>query len=131
MSPADRPLDAAELRRALSGCTIGRDVLVLDETTSTNDFVFGLATAETAEGIVVFAERQTAGREQHGNHWESAGGKGLCFTILLGPQIPASEAARLTSWAAAAIAETVRSEFSLGATVKPPNDVYVGERKIA
>jgi BirA family biotin operon repressor/biotin-[acetyl-CoA-carboxylase] ligase len=131
MSLVEPRLDAAQLRRALRGCTIGRDVLVLDETTSTNDFVFNIATRETPEGIVVFAERQTAGRGQHGNRWESAAGKGLWFSILLRPNILADEAPRLTSWAAQTVAETISAELSLGTCVKPPNDVYVGDRKVA
>lgn len=131
MSPAEPRLDAVELRRALRGCTIGREILVLDETTSTNDFLFGIATPQTPEGIIVFAERQTAGRGQHGNRWESAAGKGLWFSVLLRPNILPDESPRLTTWAAQTVAESIRREFSLDATVKPPNDVYVAGRKIA
>jgi BirA family biotin operon repressor/biotin-[acetyl-CoA-carboxylase] ligase len=131
MSPADGRLDAEQLRRALGDCTIGHDVLVLEETTSTNDFVFSIANPETPAGIVVFAERQTAGRGQHGKRWESAVGQGLWFSVLLRPQLPLEETPRLTSWAAEVVAATLQAELSLGATVKPPNDVYVGERKVA
>src|SRR4051794_25593002 len=130
MSPAESRLDAEQLRRALRDCVIGREILVLDETTSTNDFVFGLATPVTPEGIVVFAERQTAGRGQRGNRWDSAAGKGLWFSILLRPKIPPHESPRLTSWAARAIATAISNNLSLDATVKPPNDIYIAERKL-
>src|SRR3982750_3505518 len=120
MSPADSPLDADELRSALGDCLIGREILVLDETTSTNDFVFGLTTPATREGLVVFAERQTAGRGQRGNRWDSAAGKGLWFSILLRPKIASKESPRLTSWAAQTIARTLADNLSLAATVKPP-----------
>jgi BirA family biotin operon repressor/biotin-[acetyl-CoA-carboxylase] ligase len=131
MSRAEPRLDANRLRQALRGCTIGREILVLDETTSTNDFVFGITTPETAEGLVVFAERQTAGRGQHGKQWESAAGKGLWFSILLRPKISPTESPRLTSWAADTVAETIRDQLSLGASVKPPNDVYISGQKVA
>jgi len=131
MSPDESRLDAQAMRSALRGGTIGRDVLVLDETTSTNDLIFGIVTAATPEGLVVLAERQTAGRGQHGKHWESAAGQGLWFSILLRPSITPQEAPRLTSCAAESVAETIRRELSLDVTVKPPNDVYVSGGKIA
>src|SRR3954464_4970911 len=127
MLPAESRLDAEQLRGALGDCVIGREILVLDETTSTNDFVFGLATPGTPQGIVVFAERQTAGRGQRGNRWDSAAGKGLWFSILLRPKIVPNESPRLTSWAA----ETIATNLSLDATVKPPNDIYIANRKVA
>jgi BirA family biotin operon repressor/biotin-[acetyl-CoA-carboxylase] ligase len=74
MSPADT-LDAERIAQALSGQRIGNRVVVFEEATSTNDVVFAIA-AENDEGLVVFAERQTAGRGQHGRRWESARGKG-------------------------------------------------------
>ncbi|HEX8280390.1 MAG TPA: biotin--[acetyl-CoA-carboxylase] ligase, partial [Chthoniobacterales bacterium] len=66
-----------------------------------------------------------------GNRWASAAGKGLWLSILLRASIAPAEAPRITAWAAQTIASTVNEEFSLGATVKPPNDVYVGIRKVA
>ena len=131
MSPAEPRLAAERLRGSLGSCRIGCELRVLDETTSTNDFVFKVTDAQTPEGFTVFAEQQTAGRGQHGKRWESAAGKGLWFSILLRPNLAPEQAPRLTAWAAQSVAETLRNELSLGATVKPPNDVYLGERKVA
>jgi BirA family biotin operon repressor/biotin-[acetyl-CoA-carboxylase] ligase len=124
-------LDATALRRALGDCTIGREIIVLEKTSSTNDTVLQMTAPATPEGLVVFAEHQTAGRGQHGNRWESAPRKGLWFSILLRPDIGVSESAQLTSWTARTVAETIRREFSINAAVKPPNDVHVGGKKIA
>jgi BirA family biotin operon repressor/biotin-[acetyl-CoA-carboxylase] ligase len=123
--------DAAKLRSALADCTIGREIVVLEETTSTNDSVLQMTNATTPEGLVVFAEHQTAGRGQHGNRWESVTHKGLWFSILLRPKIEIGESARLTAWTADTVANTIREQFSLKAKVKPPNDVYVDGRKVA
>jgi BirA family biotin operon repressor/biotin-[acetyl-CoA-carboxylase] ligase len=127
MSARDR-LRAEKLR---GGLVIGREVVVLERTESTNDVVREMATGDWPEGLCVFAEHQTAGRGQRGNEWESAAGKGLWFSILLRPKIDIKESARLTTWVAGIIAGTLQNEFHLPATVKPPNDVYINERKIA
>jgi len=124
-------LEAEALRRALSKCTIGREIVVLEETTSTNDAVLQLATPGTREGLVLFAEHQTAGRGQRNNRWESAAHKGLWFSILLRPKIDISKSARLTAWAAEIVAKTLRQELALAATIKLPNDVCVDEKKVA
>jgi BirA family biotin operon repressor/biotin-[acetyl-CoA-carboxylase] ligase len=129
MSPAER-LDAEKLARALSGQLVGNRIVVLEETTSTNDIVAQLA-PETGEGLVVFAERQTAGRGQYGRRWESVAGKGLWLSILLRPQITVADSARLTDLLAASIASTLSGFAALEPWIKPPNDVYVGDRKLA
>jgi BirA family biotin operon repressor/biotin-[acetyl-CoA-carboxylase] ligase len=125
------PLDAAAIRDRAATTLIGREVIVVEETGSTNDLLFDMSDASTAEGLVVFAESQTAGRGQRGNRWISPPRLGLWFSILLRPGFAVSESPRLTSWIAERLAETVRAQFALGAVVKPPNDVYVGASKIA
>jgi BirA family biotin operon repressor/biotin-[acetyl-CoA-carboxylase] ligase len=104
---------------------------VVEETRSTNDFILQLIKPELAEGLVVFAERQTAGRGQRGNGWESAAHKGLWFSIFLRPKISLAESPRLTAWAAETVAGTVEKELALRPTIKAPNDVYIGDGKIA
>ena len=124
-------LSAEDLRAALGECRIGRQIIVLRETSSTNDFVFQMAAPNVPEGLVVFAEHQTAGRGQRNNRWESAPGKGLWFSILLRPGIPVAESARLTSWAAETISQTILEQLALRTTIKLPNDVYIKEGKVA
>jgi len=132
--PADKPFDrlfAAKLRADLGNVTIGHEIVVLEDATSTNDEILQRTTSETKEGVVVFAEHQTAGRGQHGKHWESAPGKGLWFSVLLRPKIDIADSTRLTTWAAETIAVTLEQELSLRATIKSPNDVYLEGRKVA
>ena len=130
MSVTDR-LVVEKLRAALGACCIGREIIVLEETKSTNDRVLELALEGAKEGVVVFAERQTAGRGQHGNRWESAAGHGLWFSMLLRPRIPLRDSVRLTTWLAQAVAATITQTTGLEATVKLPNDIYIAEQKIA
>ncbi len=129
-SPPDR-LIAARISESLGEGVVGRRIIVLESTRSTNEFLLQMLTPELAEGFVVFAEHQSAGRGQRGQRWESAAHRGLWFSILLRLQIPIAESARLTTWAAEAIAATIAQETGLQAAIKLPNDVYVNGRKVA
>lgn len=110
---------------------IGREIIVLEQTSSTNDFLLQMAAPEVGEGLVVFAESQTAGRGQRGNRWSSAQRQGLWLSILLRPEISVAESSRLTTWIAQGVADSIAQELSVIATVKAPNDVYAGNRKVA
>src|SRR6266446_3480737 len=124
-------LIAGELQAHFACATIGRQIIVLEQTASTNDAILQVATANSNAGLVLFAEHQTAGRGQRGNRWESAAGKGLWFSILLRPEIKINDSGQLTTWAIEAIADVIRTEFSLKPAIKLPNDVQLQGRKVA
>ena len=130
MSPPDR-LIAAELSESLGESTIGCRIIVLESTSSTNEFLRKILSPELPEGFVVFAEHQSAGRGQRGNRWASAAHLGLWFSILLRPNIPLSASACLTNWAAQAVSATIEDELGLEPSIKPPNDVFVSDKKVA
>jgi BirA family transcriptional regulator, biotin operon repressor / biotin---[acetyl-CoA-carboxylase] ligase len=123
-------LIADELQADLGNAVVGREVIVLQRTGSTNDAILEMA-QDSKEGLVLFAEQQTAGRGQRGNRWESPARKGLCFSILLRPKTDIHESMGLTAWAAEAVADTIRKEFSLEPTIKLPNDIRINRRKVA
>ena len=124
-------LIADELQAQSTRATIGRQIIVLEQTSSTNDAILQVATANSNEGLVLFAEHQTAGRGQRGNRWESAAGKGLWFSILLRPGIQIAESGRLTIWAIEGVSDVIRTEFSLQPGIKLPNDVRLSGHKVA
>ena len=124
-------LVAEELRADFGSAVIGREIIVLEQTASTNDAILHIANANPKEGLVVFAEHQTAGRGQRGNRWESPAGKGLWFSILLRPKIDLASSPRITAWAAEAISGAIQNEFSLTPAIKLPNDVQLDGRKVA
>lgn len=141
MSRAEKSdqLIADQLKSELPDVLIGREIIVLQQTSSTNDAILQVTSRQGAslfsppsipEGLVVFAEHQTAGRGQRGNRWESAAGKGLWFSILLRPEIHLSDSGRLTVWAIEAIADVIRTEWNLEPTTKLPNDVQLFGRKV-
>src|ERR1700719_1103517 len=87
--------------------TIGRDVLVFRETSSTNDRARQAGLAGAGEGLVIFAESQTGGRGTRGRKWISTAGVGLWFSILLRTRMPASQWPLLVQTAAVASAEAI------------------------
>ncbi len=137
MSTVDKldRLIADQLKAELPSAVIGGEIIVLEQAGSTNDAIFQIVSRHgppyPAEGFVVFAEHQTAGRGQRGNRWESTAGKGLWFSMLLRPAIQLRDSGRLTIWAIEAISDVIRIEFGLEAAIKMPNDVQLHGRKVA
>lgn len=113
---------------------LGRDYEFLSACTSTNDVVRGRAAEGAAEGLLVVADSQTAGRGRLGRAWHSPPGQDLYLSLLLRPALPARHAAPLTLLAGAALARTLAKA---GATprLRWPNDLLVpaagGLRKTA
>ena len=124
-------LIADQLQTALPYTVIGRKIILLEQTNSTNDAILGIDAGNSNDGMVLFAEHQTAGRGQRGNRWESTAGKGLWFSILLRPEIPLGDSGQLTTWAIEAISEVIRTELSLEPAIKFPNDIQLHGRKVA
>ena len=128
-------LIADQLKAEAPDAVIGREIIVLRETSSTNDAISRIASTDglpsMPEGLVVFAEYQTDGRGQRGSRWESAAGKGLWFSILLRPNIPLSDSGQLTIWAIQAVSDVIRASFGLEPAIKLPNDVQLNGRKVS
>lgn len=74
--------------------------------------------------------RQTAGRGQRGNGWESEPDKNISFTTVLDSSgLPAERLWQLSMLVSVSVAEALRT-YGLEAEVKWPNDIYVGDLKI-
>ena len=119
------------IRARLNARVIGREVYVFRETTSTNDLAKRAGTGGAAEGVVFFAEQQTAGRGTRGRTWISAAGQGLWFSILLRSILPTEQWPLLVQMAAVATADVAEKWISRRVMIKPPNDLVVGGGKLA
>jgi BirA family biotin operon repressor/biotin-[acetyl-CoA-carboxylase] ligase len=108
----------------------GWDVLLLTETSSTNDVAREQARKGARAGFVVGASRQTRGRGRLGRTWESSAGHGLYVSILLRPGLSAMEAGRLTILSSVAAAEAVEALAGFRPQIKWPNDLVVDGRKL-
>ena len=123
-------VDASAIRRGLAGEALGGHIYVFADVTSTNAVLRDLADAGAGAGTVVVAESQRAGRGRHDSAWFSPPGLNLHVSVLLRPAIAASAAPVFSFIASLALTEAM---WTLGvpAAVKWPNDVMVGDRKVA
>jgi len=121
---------ADDLLALLEGCELVREIQVIEETDSTNNVVAQLGHAGAGEGLVVFAETQTAGRGRLGRKWESASRQGLWFSMLMRPHFPMPSWTRLTTWAAVGVASGIEAATGCQTAIKWPNDIYIGGKKV-
>ncbi|WP_211659026.1 biotin--[acetyl-CoA-carboxylase] ligase [Phytoactinopolyspora halophila] len=108
------------------------DVRRVAETGSTNVDVADLARDGAPEGIVLAAEYQRAGRGRLDRTWQAPPGTSLAVSFLLRPTDVAPERwAWLPLLVGVAVVDAVEQLTDIRAVLKWPNDVLVGERKLA
>jgi BirA family biotin operon repressor/biotin-[acetyl-CoA-carboxylase] ligase len=120
----------ATVRARLAGTRFG-ELRVLDEVDSTNRVVLDDARAGAPEGLVVVAKHQTAGRGRLGRTWVAPPRGSLLLSVLLRPALPVERVHLVTMAAGVALVDAVRDVAAVDATLKWPNDVLVGDRKLA
>jgi BirA family transcriptional regulator, biotin operon repressor / biotin---[acetyl-CoA-carboxylase] ligase len=132
---AAAPLDAERLARALAldgAGTMWTDLRIVGATPSTNTDVLREAAAGAAEGLVLAAESQTAGKGRQGRAWQTRPGAALTFSVLLRPDdVPAAARGWLPLLAGVAAARALCQVTGLGARLKWPNDVLACGGKLA
>ena len=90
-----------------------------------------LAESGAAEGVVVIAETQTAGRGRLGRAWVSEPGVGLYFSLLLRPSVTAARLPVLTLAVGLGVAEGIERACHVECDLRWPNDVLLNEKKCA
>ena len=103
---------------------------VFEELPSTSTECAERARAGEAGGLAVLALRQSAGRGSRGRVWQAPEGN-LNLSVLLRPRRPAAEAGMFALLAGIAVAEVLESLASLTVMLKWPNDVLLGQAKLA
>jgi len=113
--------------------TIGNNIIYLTVISSTNIYASQLIKENKAEeGTVVIAKKQTSGKGQAKNKWESEDGKNLTISIILSPIfLPVEKQFFLSKTVSLAIIDFLRELSIDNLFIKWPNDIYVGKRKIA
>jgi BirA family biotin operon repressor/biotin-[acetyl-CoA-carboxylase] ligase len=115
---------------ALARALDAPQVILFDSTASTMDEAHALAASGAPAGTVVLADRQTAGRGRGGNRWESERAQGIWMTVIERPNDSRAVdvlSIRLGLRAGRALDRYAASPIRL----KWPNDLYVGDRKLA
>ena len=111
---------------------IDKNIIILNEINSTNNYANRLIVSkQVVEGTVVLAYSQKEGRGQRGNSWESEAGKNVLMSIVLFPKfLVAENQFMISKIASLALADCIQNEMN-NVSVKWPNDIYVGNKKIA
>jgi len=100
---------------------------------STNTFALEyLSETEPMEGMVISTKRQTAGRGQRGNYWESEPDKNISMSVILYPKfLSATRQFDLSKIVALAVKDVIQAHCNKEVKVKWPNDIYIENRKVA
>ena len=121
-----------EIQKHLATKVIGRRMKYLETTESTTDVARDLLCQQDParlHGFVVIAEEQSGGQGRLGRAWASPPG-GIWTTTILAPKVPIDRVFMVTMAAAIAVARGIRKELDLGALIKWPNDLLLGDRKV-
>jgi len=121
-----------EIREGLTTRILGKkEIHHLKETVSTNTTAKQLAAGGAPEGTLVISEMQTGGKGRLGRNWFSPSGEGIYISFILRPAVSPAEAPKITLMTAVAMAEALNSGPGLHVSIKWPNDILLGGKKLA
>ena len=123
-------LNEKNLAVRLAGKRIGNNIHFHTEVESTNDVLFRLACDGAPHGTVVIAECQTKGKGRLNREWQSPPGCNIYASIALRPPIEPVYAPQITLMAGVAVADLLSGYCNGGVTLKWPNDVQIGGKKV-
>ncbi|HVQ97868.1 MAG TPA: biotin--[acetyl-CoA-carboxylase] ligase [Mycobacterium sp.] len=132
--PQAAPLDPAALRDGLVGPDLPwRRLDVVAETGSTNaDLLDRSAAGDDIDGVVLVAEYQHAGYGRHGRHWSAPPRAQIALTVGIdGTSVPRSGWGWLPAATGVAVVDALAAVAGIAAGLKWPNDVLVGDGKLA
>jgi BirA family biotin operon repressor/biotin-[acetyl-CoA-carboxylase] ligase len=107
---------------------VGDRLIYLPVVHSTNTLAMQLAHDRPQEGVVVLTDNQTAGKGRQGRRWVDVAGRNVLSSTLLRPLFPPH---LLVMLASLAVVDAIDRTCRVRAAIKWPNDVLVGDRKIA
>ncbi len=124
-------LSREAVARLLRTQRLGQALVLLDEVDSTNDEVARRVRSGAPPGLVVVARHQTRGRGRHGRPWIDRPDRSLLFSIALRPESERYWLAGLPLAAGIALVDSVKEITGVSPQLKWPNDLLVGDRKLA
>lgn len=127
------PIDEARLRLALlRDDSPWADLRVVDEAGSTNLDLIAQARGGAPSGCVLIANFQSAGRGRRGRTWSAPSGSGAAVSVLLHPvDVAPARWGWLPLVAGLGVVEGLRQYPGVAASLKWPNDVLIGDGKVA
>lgn len=123
-------LNEYEIASRMQTKWIGKKVVFLKKTGSTNVEARMMAEEGLEHGALVVADTQYGGKGRRGRNWHSPQGTSIAMSLVLKPRLEAEYASMLTLVQAMAVAKAVEEISGLDAKIKWPNDILVNEKKV-
>ena len=131
-SPTSREWDGRPVEALADALAATRftDLRCFPEVDSTNRLLLDAARAGEPEGVVAVADFQSAGRGRLGRTWSAPPGASLLVSVLVRPDVPPDRAHLVTMAAGLAACDAVWLVAGFNPSLKWPNDLVVGDRKL-
>jgi len=122
--------DKSAIISQLNTKLLGKKLIFLDETDSTNNELKRLSAAGAEEGTTVIAKKQFAGRGRRGRSWSSEDGKGVFMSVLLKPDIAPEQVQAITLAVSSAVCKAIDPYTHTRPGIKWPNDIVLNGKKV-
>jgi BirA family biotin operon repressor/biotin-[acetyl-CoA-carboxylase] ligase len=123
-------VEESVLRQQLAAHRFGGVLYFFDTISSTNDYAKALAVNGSADGAVVVADSQSAGRGSGNRGWLSPPGTGVWLSCIQRPSFHPRRIRETGILAAYSIASVLREKYAAPVSLKWPNDIVLGGKKI-
>ena len=120
-----------EVASRLTTERMGRQIRYFSRIDSTNQYAKRIAEEGAADGTLVIADEQTAGKGRSGRTWVTPPGEAIAFTLLLRPKLSPGRISMVTLVMGLAVVNAVNKLYDLHAGIKWPNDVVINGRKLS
>lgn len=130
MSNDNDIISTASVQKYLGDLAGEFDIVVVKTITSTNTVLKEEASKGAAEGRIIIACEQTAGRGRMNRQFYSPAQSGIYLSILLRPQMSAGDSLYITTAAAVAVSKAIEDIAPVKAEIKWVNDIFCNGRKV-
>lgn len=110
---------------------IGKTFMYYKTIPSTHVFAKKLKNDEIENGMIIFAENQTAGIGTHERMWFTGQGYNLSFDIILKPDCNIEKISNITIIIAECLQKVLKNEYNIETFIKEPNDIILNDKKLA
>ena len=118
------------IQNGLHTATVAQELHYFPRLDSTNRLAKELAEQHAADGTVVLAEEQTAGRGRLDRAWLAPAFSSILCSVIFYPDLAPASLFRLTMMASVAVVNAINHACNIPAKIKWPNDVYLGTKKV-
>ena len=118
------------IQDGLHTATVARELHYFPRIDSTNRLAKELAAGNAADGTLVLAEEQTAGRGRLDRTWLAPAFSSILCSVIFFPALAPASLFRLTMMTSVAVVNAINRACKLPAKIKWPNDVYLGDKKV-